>query len=186
MVCCQSARPPAAAAGMGDICSAWVTGRSGGPESTASLDQPDTSHTHQAGTSHPSSPLQQSLLQGTRREIAQRCGLALTCMRGRCVHACMCACAHACVHSCVHVTLLSLYELAQASTAFLPWVRCVCYPDVCCYSAALLSAAGVLSPCGPLLVHPPTPPHTPHTPGCLVRCTLAWCRRRSALLLRLS
>jgi hypothetical protein len=59
-------------AGMGDICSAWVTGRSGGPESTASLDLPDTSHSHQAGSSHPSTPLQQSLLQGTRREVAQR------------------------------------------------------------------------------------------------------------------
>lgn len=62
------------ASGMGDICSAWVTGRSGGPESTASLDMPDTSHPHHSTPqhSHPSSPLQQSLLQGARREVAQR------------------------------------------------------------------------------------------------------------------
>lgn len=59
-------------AGMGDICAAWVTGRSGGPESTASLDFPDTSHPHHSAPNHPSSPLQQSLLQGTRREVAQR------------------------------------------------------------------------------------------------------------------
>jgi hypothetical protein len=67
-------------AGMGDICAAWVTGRQGGPESTASLDQPDTSHHqhqhhHVSSTTsgnHPSSSLQQPLLQGARREAGSR------------------------------------------------------------------------------------------------------------------
>jgi hypothetical protein len=60
---------------MGNPCAAWITGRQGGPESTASLDAPDTTHTsHQqqqhghASSSHAASSLQQSLLQGTRRE----------------------------------------------------------------------------------------------------------------------
>jgi hypothetical protein len=62
-------------AGMGNPCAAWITGRQGGPESTASLDAPDTTHTsnqqQQHGhtpSSHAASSLQQSLLQGTRRE----------------------------------------------------------------------------------------------------------------------
>lgn len=70
-------------AGMGDICSAWVTGRQGGPESTASLDTPDTTHHHQHNTpqtphsTHPSTPLQQNLLQGARRESGVKFSAAL-------------------------------------------------------------------------------------------------------------
>jgi hypothetical protein len=61
-------------AGMGNPCAAWITGRQGGPESTASLDAPDTTHSNQqqqhghTPSSHAASSLQQSLLQGTRRE----------------------------------------------------------------------------------------------------------------------
>lgn len=65
---------------MGDLCSAWVTGRQGGPESTASLDAPDTTqHTHSAlhPSTHLSSPLQQALLQGARRTAGEAVSAAL-------------------------------------------------------------------------------------------------------------
>ncbi|KAF6258194.1 hypothetical protein COO60DRAFT_1693439 [Scenedesmus sp. NREL 46B-D3] len=77
------------ASGMGNPCAAWVTGRQGGPESTASLEAPDTTHqTHQqqqqqqqqqthAAFSHAASSLQQPLLQGTRREAGAAVSAAL-------------------------------------------------------------------------------------------------------------
>eukprot|EP00775_Hariotina_reticulata_P006829 gene6829-7046_t len=58
-------------------------GRQGGPEATASLDLPDTSHQHQhqhhpsTTGNHPSSSLQQPLLQGARREAGSRFSAAI-------------------------------------------------------------------------------------------------------------
>ncbi|WIA40550.1 hypothetical protein OEZ86_013893 [Tetradesmus obliquus] len=71
------------ASGMGNPCAGWITGRQGGPESTASLDAPDTSHSshqhqHAHGASaHAASSLQQSLLQGARREAGAAVSAAL-------------------------------------------------------------------------------------------------------------
>eukprot|EP00882_Tetradesmus_deserticola_P009822 GHRQ01010379.1.p1 GENE.GHRQ01010379.1~~GHRQ01010379.1.p1 ORF type:complete len:506 (+),score=131.29 GHRQ01010379.1:324-1841(+) len=72
------------ASGMGNPCAAWITGRQGGPESTACLDARDathqTNHHHQqshAAPSHAASALQQPLLQGTRREAGAAVSAAM-------------------------------------------------------------------------------------------------------------
>jgi hypothetical protein len=68
---------------MGNPCAAWITGRQGGPESTASLDAPDTTlHSHQQqqhshATPQAASSLQQALLQGTRREAGAAVSAAM-------------------------------------------------------------------------------------------------------------